>query len=135
MENLTATIGPALLHARSRRHFTQHEVAERLRINPAYYGRIERGHALPSVPTLYKLVRLLDVSADELLGLAETPVIAPSRKTTTRDPHRLRRDPAALRRIMSRMADSKPHTVQLILQLIKVLEGLLHGGGNTDRAR
>lgn len=47
-------------------------MADRLELSPEFYGRLERGVALPSVETLRRLAVELHVSADELLGLRKT---------------------------------------------------------------
>lgn len=62
-------LGTALQLARENSGLTQVEVAKRVGIAPAVYGRIERGQMLPSVPTLFRLCMILNVSSDMLLGL------------------------------------------------------------------
>ena len=74
---LRAQIGAASRAARRRLGLTQAEVAERIGIVPEVYGRLERGRMLPSVVTLVRLCRALSVSADEMLGLAGEPALAP----------------------------------------------------------
>lgn len=66
---LKRMLGGALLAARERSGLTQAEVASRVGMASAVYGRIERGQMLPSVPTLCRLCVTLEVSSDELLGL------------------------------------------------------------------
>ena len=49
---------------------TQQDVAEGVGIVPEVYGRIERGVALPSVPTLFRLCVTLHRGPHELMGFA-----------------------------------------------------------------
>lgn len=57
--------------ARDRLGLTQEQVAERVGIVTEVYGRLERGHMLPSVRTLRRLCRTLGLNANDALGLAE----------------------------------------------------------------
>ena len=69
-KKLASTIGAAARAARMRLELTQADVAERIEVATEVYGRLERGGMLPSVQTLLRLCHELNVSADELLGLA-----------------------------------------------------------------
>jgi transcriptional regulator with XRE-family HTH domain len=69
---LKRMLGGALLLAREKSGLTQSEVASRVGIAAAVYGRIERGQMLPSVPTLCRMCTTLNVSSDVLLGLDAT---------------------------------------------------------------
>jgi len=66
---LARQIGDALREARSRFDLTQEDVAERVDLATEVYGRMERGIVTPSVPTLVRLVTVLGVSANFLVGL------------------------------------------------------------------
>jgi transcriptional regulator with XRE-family HTH domain len=68
-ERLAAHMGRVLREARLRASLTQADVAERVGLVTEVLGRTERGHMLPSVPTLRKLCRVLRVDANTLLGL------------------------------------------------------------------
>ncbi|HEX8820184.1 MAG TPA: helix-turn-helix transcriptional regulator [Archangium sp.] len=70
LDKLKRGLGTGLLTARERVGLTQAEVASRSGIAHAVYGRIERGQMLPSVPTLFRLCTVLEVSANVLLGLS-----------------------------------------------------------------
>ncbi|WP_375770509.1 helix-turn-helix transcriptional regulator [Archangium gephyra] len=106
---LKRLLGGALLLARENSGLTQVEVASRVGIASAVYGRLERGQMLPSVPTLYRLCMTLKVSSDVLLGLdaAEREALAGS--PLPEAPPELRRlaslvrtlSPAALRTLMA----------------------------------
>lgn len=69
-QRLAATLGRAARLARSRAGLTQQDVAEGVGIVPDVYGRIERGLALPSVPTLFRLCVTLHRGPHELMGFA-----------------------------------------------------------------
>lgn len=50
---------------------TQKELAEKLNIDPANITNWKKGVNLPSLEVFFELCKLLDVSADYLLGLTE----------------------------------------------------------------
>jgi transcriptional regulator with XRE-family HTH domain len=62
-------MGKVLREARHRASLTQADVAERIGLATEVLGRAERGHMLPSVPSLRRLCRVLRVDANTLLGL------------------------------------------------------------------
>ena len=51
--------------------FTQKEIAGQLRLSEGNITNWKNGKNLPSVDTLFRLCKILDVSADYLLGLAD----------------------------------------------------------------
>ena len=55
---------------RTARDMTQPQCAAHVGLNCEYYARLERGQALPSVATLYRLATHLGISSDVLLGLS-----------------------------------------------------------------
>ncbi|MGZ3460105.1 MAG: helix-turn-helix domain-containing protein [Archangium sp.] len=68
-EKLQPRLGVVLRKARTRLGLTQEQVAKAVGFVPTVYGRIERGHMVPSTPKLRALCELLNISADVLLGL------------------------------------------------------------------
>ena len=80
---LAAMIGEGCRVARRELRLTQETVSERVGLVTEVYGRLERGHMMPSVPTLVKVSRVLGVSPGVLLGFGEarhaalTPAPAP----------------------------------------------------------
>jgi transcriptional regulator with XRE-family HTH domain len=74
---LSKSMGDVARTARERLGLTQAQVARQLGIAPNVYGRIERGHMMPAVPTLRRLALVLGLSADVLLALGRADV-APS---------------------------------------------------------
>lgn len=89
---------------------TQADAASRTGITPEFYGRIERGHALPSMTTLARWVSVLDLDLDGIIAQAAGDVLP--RGDAPQDPLPLRRVFRALRRatraareIVSRLLD------------------------------
>jgi transcriptional regulator with XRE-family HTH domain len=73
-EHLQSTIGKNARAARRELGLTQSEAAEQIDITDEFYGRIERGKALPSVVTFVRMVQALNTTADHLLfGVAPNP--------------------------------------------------------------
>ncbi len=50
---------------------TQKQIAEELHINPTNITNWKKGTNIPSLAVFYKLCKILDVSADYLLGLTD----------------------------------------------------------------
>lgn len=59
--------------ARERRGLSQKEMAERIGVAKSTYSLYESGNREPNVQTIKKIADILNVSADELLGLDEIP--------------------------------------------------------------
>jgi transcriptional regulator with XRE-family HTH domain len=79
-QELARTIGKQIAKARRSLDLTQEEAAERIGITVEYYGRVERGRALPSLFTFVQISVALQVSADSLISLGEImarPVAVP----------------------------------------------------------
>lgn len=49
----------------------QKEIAEKLHITPANISNWKTGRNVPSIETLYEICKLMNVSADWLLGLSD----------------------------------------------------------------
>lgn len=63
-----------LKNARERRNMTQKEVADRIGVAKSTYSLYESGQREPNVQTIKKISDVLNVSADELLGLSIEPL-------------------------------------------------------------
>ena len=50
-------------------HLSQKEIAEKLGINPSTVSKYMRQNKYPSLDTFANICEILDVSADEILGL------------------------------------------------------------------
>ena len=60
-------VGGRILEMRTKRDYTQEELAEKVGSVPSYIPNIERKNKCPSLPLLRKLVKELDTSFDYLL--------------------------------------------------------------------
>lgn len=82
---LQKTIGEAARRAREDLNLTQGQVGTMAGLSAQVYGRIERGHMMPSVPTLRRIAAALGVEPGKLLGMTpeEVPTSGPglSRET------------------------------------------------------
>ena len=59
--------------ARERKNMTQKNVADNIGVAKSTYSLYESGNREPNVQTIKKLADLLNVSADDLLGLNQEP--------------------------------------------------------------
>lgn len=73
-------IGNRVRYFRHLRKLSQEQLALQAGINPAFLGHLERGLKSPTITTLDKLVRALDISFEELFA-EEAPVSDPARET------------------------------------------------------
>lgn len=112
---LARKIGNAARGARKALSLTQEDAAERIGISLEFYGRIERGGTLPSVPTLLLMAEALDTSTDTLLG-RDTSRSHPSAGTAVPT------EPPELRRLFRRLRRARPKTVKLLSALVAALE-------------
>lgn len=60
-----------LIAARTKKGYTQQEVADMLKVKRQTYGAYERGASLPDAETLSTLANIYDVTTDYLLGREE----------------------------------------------------------------
>lgn len=117
-QRLATLIGNAVRAARQRLELTQADVAERVGIATEVYGRLERGHMLPSVRTLRKLCLVLNCSSDVLLGMAAGVEGAP---TLAEDPPEYRERPE-VRRLLRTVRKLDAPRLRLLGQVANALE-------------
>lgn len=60
------TLGAAIRKARTEKHISQEELAEKVGITPTHIKHIESEHRKPSIEVLYRIVRALNLSLDDL---------------------------------------------------------------------
>ena len=60
--------------ARERKGISQKDLAERIGVAKSTYSLYESGNREPNVQTIKKIADILNVSADELLGINEEPI-------------------------------------------------------------
>jgi transcriptional regulator with XRE-family HTH domain len=71
--SIEVKLGERLRFARKQRGMTLKTISQELGVSSSLLSQIENGHVQPSVPTLYSLVTLLDVSVDMVLGIGSLP--------------------------------------------------------------
>ncbi len=62
--------GNRISRLRQNKNMTQEQLAARIGVTPQALSRWERGQSLPDLPLLTEVCRILEVSADELLGIS-----------------------------------------------------------------
>lgn len=61
-------IGDNIRHIREQKKMSQKELATAIEVAPTQYSRVETGKVMPSLKTLVKIAKILDVSVDELIN-------------------------------------------------------------------
>ena len=64
---LMETVGIQIRHYRRMKALSQEELALRANINPAYFGQVERGLKCPTIDTLYRIAKAMEVPLIDLL--------------------------------------------------------------------
>jgi transcriptional regulator with XRE-family HTH domain len=78
MEDQTMIIGERLRALREEKKFTQGDIEKRTGLLRAYISRVENGHTVPSVETLEKFARALEVPMYQLFYDGEEPPKLPN---------------------------------------------------------
>ena len=60
-------IGSRLRVKRNIKKLSQAEFADSVNISTDYVSKLERGHRIPSLPTLIQMLNVLELSADEVM--------------------------------------------------------------------
>lgn len=115
-EKLQPRLGKVLRRARMRLDLTQEQVAREVGFVPTVYGRIERGHMLPSVPKLRHLCILLGLSADVLLSVSH-----PESTSPPRPPEHAPGESPELRRIAILLRELPPDRFRLFRVAVQAL--------------
>lgn len=108
--DLCGSIGRTAKEARRKLGFSQGDVADSIGLAQEVYGRLERGHMMPSVPTLRRVCVALGISADEAFGFNSSgePRIA----VQPAPPRRL-----LIRRLIRRAANLEDRTLHVLLKV------------------
>lgn len=104
-KEITMAVAARIKYFRHVRDFSQEDLALRANINPAYFGQVERGLKCPTIDTLYKIARALDVPLSELLRTDALP--ASSSESSLR-----------MKEILSRVPEDKLEKVLNIIENI-----------------
>ena len=115
--NLAKRIGSVARAARRARSLTQQDAAESIGVSAEFYGRIERGRTLPSVPTLVRIAEALDVPTDALVGR-----LGPTDVTLRVEPNPSSTISPELRNFVRRLRRLPPRTLRLLSSLVSMLE-------------
>lgn len=67
MEREQFRLGDTIREARIKKGYTQEQLSERLDITPGHLKHMDSGKRHPSVPLLFRMMRLLDFSVDGLI--------------------------------------------------------------------
>ncbi len=67
-EVFASQIPDNLSKLRKQLRYTQKEIADMADLNPNYYAKVERGDSTPSLKTLYKIAKALNVSITDIVG-------------------------------------------------------------------
>jgi transcriptional regulator with XRE-family HTH domain len=114
-KDLAVTLGNAARQARKALQLTQERVAEQLNVSVEFYSRIERGIAHPSTDTFVRMVSVLQVRADTLLGI-----------DTRRPPAGVALpaadDPPEVRRLLAALRTARPSTRRVVSTLLNELD-------------
>lgn len=71
MAELARTFGTVIRQVRRESRWSQEELAGRAGLNRCYLGEVERGEAVPSLETLFKLARAVGLPLSTLLARCE----------------------------------------------------------------
>lgn len=67
--DISASKIPAnLSRLRKSLRYTQKELAKMAGLDPNYYAKVERGDGTPSLKTLYKIAKALNISITDIVG-------------------------------------------------------------------
>lgn len=116
-ELLLKSLGEVTRAARERLGLTQSQVARQIGLSPNVYGRIERGHMMPAVPTLRKLALVLGISADVLLSVSRADVAE-----SVEGPVPENDLPPELRQTVRMLRGWSPGKVKLLNRILKTIE-------------
>lgn len=75
--NITVIIGDRLRVFREEKHLSQGDIEKRTGLLRCYISRVENGHTVPSIETLEKLARALEVPLYQLFYEGEEPPSLP----------------------------------------------------------
>jgi transcriptional regulator with XRE-family HTH domain len=98
-------LGQKVTIYRNRAGLTQVQLAKKLRVAPETVNRLERGKALPSIATVEKVARALDIDLSELFRFRER---APERSE-------------AVDRLLATVANRSVNEIEIVTELAKTL--------------
>lgn len=126
---LAISIGQSARRARELLKLTRKDVAEQLDRTESYYGRIERGVALPSVSTLDRMSTVLCVSTDALLGRISPDQAEATQRPPERQPSWS--DRPDIRRLLRHVQLADPRTVRFVTRMVIGIERARRARGSS----
>jgi transcriptional regulator with XRE-family HTH domain len=72
MKQLCDQFGGAVRQARANKGWSQEVLAEKAGLNRSFLGEIERGSSMPSLATIAKIARALNINMSTLLAHCES---------------------------------------------------------------
>ena len=111
-EKVLNTIGKRLREMRTQKGISQENLALSAELHPTYIGRLERGEKCPTIDTIYKLAKALEVPIIDLFDIPTG-----TRACDTSAMYRIEtviselsaEDAAAIAEIVERIAELKKH--------------------------
>ena len=104
---------------RERKHFSQGEVEKRTGLLRSYISRLENGHSVPTIETLEKLAKALEVPMYQLFHDSKQPpeiLVFPERNGSNGAAHKSNpKDRLLLRRLGDLLSDIEPNDRKLLL--------------------
>lgn len=73
-QEITQAVAARIKYLRHVRSMSQEDLALRAEINPAYFGQVERGLKCPTIDTLYKISKALEVPLSEFFRADAFPI-------------------------------------------------------------
>ena len=65
--DITQEVGARIRYYRTEKKISQEKLSEISSLHPSYIGQLERGEKTPSIETIYKITRGLDMKAYRLI--------------------------------------------------------------------
>ncbi len=117
-------IGQRLRELREAKHFSQGEVEKRTGLLRCYTSRVENGHTVPSVETLEKYARALEIPLYRLFSQGAEPPEAPQLPSTKAlESAMSRKESGELRSFTRLLARMNNHDRHLLLGLAQRMAG------------
>ena len=77
---LTKEIGKRIRNERRKQELNQEELAYRAGIHTSYFGCIERGEKCPTIETIIKICKALDISVSSIIPENNVPKLSPEER-------------------------------------------------------
>ena len=72
---VTMATAEKIRYYRRQKGMSQEDLALKANLNPAFFGQVERGLKCPTVDTLYKIAKALEVPLPELVRFESSPTL------------------------------------------------------------